>query len=517
MTRVTSNQLLLEPSFKPDTSDEPQIIFRKDALEDFDEAYCYGRRPKVELFWRLGVAGKWDAYKDDSWDLVRNPSAPEARQFGVAGWVARLFSGMGQLETQDTIGADNRYLARAEAILTTLRKLDASLAGAEAQKLTSVCEHTIRNQNKTTVNVVKQMAKAADKALHRGPYSVIDKTSRAPSGDPQDYWHPAPYWWPDPKKPDGLPYVRRDGERVPGTRMYEPDSEKYDRTRLQCVFDDTLVLALAGHMTGNRAYSCHASAIIRRFFLDPETRMNPHLKYGQVRMGHNKNQGASTGLIEMKDLYFYVDAARLLQHDKVLTEVDIEGFKVWLTQYLKWLLTSPQGTAERRAVNNHGTCYDLQVGAIVAFLGDTKILYETLARAVSRIEEQFDAQGRQPDELKRTNTAHYCCFNFQSWINLARLAERWGVDLWAYEGPRGHGLKQGARWLLSHMGKPWPYEQRDAFDTERFLPIWFAARDAGLDGLPDLPRCISSPLDVKPVFFPHDGIRPYWSLDVIKL
>jgi glycosyltransferase involved in cell wall biosynthesis len=517
MTRVTYNQLLLEPSFKPDTSDEPQIVFRKDALEDFDEAYCYGRRPKVELFWRLGVAGKWDAYKDDSWDLVRNPSAPEARQFGVAGWVARLFSGMGQLETQDTIGADNRYLARAEAILTTLRKLDASLAGAEAQKLASVCEHTISNQNKTTVNVVKQMAKAADKALHRGPYSVIDKTSRAPSGDPQDYWHPAPYWWPDPKKPDGLPYVRRDGERVPGTRMYEPDSEKYDRTRLQCVFDDTLVLALAGHMTGNRAYSCHASAIIRRFFLDPETRMNPHLKYGQVRIGHNKNQGASTGLIETKDLYFYVDAARLLQHDKVLTEVDIEGFKVWLAQYLKWLLISPQGTAERRAVNNHGTCYDLQVGAIAAFLGDTKILYETLARATSRIEEQFDARGSQIDELKRTNTAHYCCFNFQSWINLARLAGRWGVDLWAYEGPRGHSLKQGALWLLSHMGKPWPYQQIDTFDEERFLPIWFAAYDAGVDGLPDLPTGISSPLDVKPVFFPHDGIRPYWSLDVIKL
>lgn len=335
-----------------------------------------------------------------------------------------------------------------------------------------------------------------------------------PSGDQQDYWHPAPYWWPDPKKPDGLPYVRRDGERVPGTRMYEPDSEKYDRTRLQRVFDDTLVLALAGRMTGKQAYSRHAGAIIRRFFIDPGTRMNPHLKYGQVRMGHNKNQGAPTGLIEMKDFYFYLDAARLLHEDGALSDGDIDGFKAWLEPYLKWLLTSPQGAAERRAINNHGTCYDLQVGAIAAFLGDTEILYETLARANSRIAEQFDAKGRQPDELKRTTTAHYCCFNFQSWINLTRLAERWGVDLWDYEGPGGRGLKQGARWLLSHMGQPWPYEQIDAFDAERFLPIWFAAREVGVDGLPDLPEGVSAPLDVKPVFFPHDGIRPYWNLDV---
>jgi hypothetical protein len=25
----------------------------------------------------------------------------------------------------------------------------------------------------------------------------------------------APYWWPDPKSPNGLPYIRRDGERNP--------------------------------------------------------------------------------------------------------------------------------------------------------------------------------------------------------------------------------------------------------------------------------------------------------------
>jgi hypothetical protein len=85
------------------------------------------------------VAGKWDAYRDDAWDLKRAPLSPEARQFGVAGWVARLFSGMGELEVQSTAGTDSRYLSRAEAILSTLRALDASLDGPDeaASKLMS--------------------------------------------------------------------------------------------------------------------------------------------------------------------------------------------------------------------------------------------------------------------------------------------------------------------------------------------------------------------------------------------
>jgi hypothetical protein len=36
-----------------------------------------------------------------------------------------------------------------------------------------------------------------------------------PSGSKNDYMSMGPYWWPDPEKPDGLPYIRRDGEVNP--------------------------------------------------------------------------------------------------------------------------------------------------------------------------------------------------------------------------------------------------------------------------------------------------------------
>lgn len=396
------------------------------------------------------------------------------------------------------------------------RKLAANLTGASSTGMMSlraqVLEHEKKERNDPALSsILDTLRTVAEQSLQRSPYSVTDKTTSPPSGDLHDYWHPAPYWWPDPRTTDGLPYVRRDGKRVPGTRMYEADSDQYDRTRLQRVFDDSLTFGLAWHFFEETRYAEAGARILERFFVDPATRMTPHLKYAQVRMGHDEDQGAATGLIEAKDMYFYLDAVRLFQSAQMLSDSVLESFRSWLGSYLEWLLFSKQGKAECAAVNNHGTCYDLQVGAIASFLDERDVVHQTLTRAETRISEHIAPDGHQPEEMKRKATAHYSCFNLQSWINLAELSSRWGVDLWAHETPTGAGLKQAARWLLSHMGKPWPYEQIDAFDSERFLPIRFAASEQldGLDLTDTAAPCIHA---VKPIFFPHDGIRPFWNL-----
>ena len=56
---------------------------------------------------------------------------------------------------------------------------------------------------------------AAGAALSAGPFSVTDKAVVPPSGDKHDDMSQAPYWWPNPATPNGLPYVQRDGERNP--------------------------------------------------------------------------------------------------------------------------------------------------------------------------------------------------------------------------------------------------------------------------------------------------------------
>lgn len=128
MQRMSDNALLRRDSFVPDPREEPQLIFRADSPETFAEAVPYGRRPKVELLWRLGMRGPWDDWTDDPWDQPRRALAPDAGAYGVAGWVARMFSGVGALERQnDTESYRARGRLREEAIAAAIDRLDARL------------------------------------------------------------------------------------------------------------------------------------------------------------------------------------------------------------------------------------------------------------------------------------------------------------------------------------------------------------------------------------------------------
>ncbi|MCE9662538.1 alginate lyase family protein [Halomonas sp. M5N1S17] len=511
MARIASNESLLQSGYRPKADEEPQMIFRCDSAEEFDEACYYGRRPKVELFWRLGIPGKWDRWHIEPWDLPCPDYSQDAGAFAKAGWVARLFSGQAHLE-KGSSGLVDRGLARNEAIAALLNKLDGEgfLSGYDAKRLCYV--PVVASGGTISETLRHTLLSTAKEALSRGPYSVVDKKTLPPSHNPHDYWHPAPYFWPNPIPIPRLPYIRRDGKRVPGTRLYEPMSENYDRTRLQRLFDDTFVLTLAGSVSQDERYDAHAASLVRTWFLNSDTAMAPHLDYAQVRKGWNKNRGSSSGIIEAKDFYYFLDAVRLLEQRGKLAQSESSAFREWLAKYLHWLRTSPQGVKERASQNNHGTYYDLQVGAIAAFLGEDTLLRHTLRDSRFRIVQQFAADGSQPEELKRTTTAHYCCFNLQGWIHLAQLADSCGEDLWSFEGPQGQSLCRAMEWLLPHIDKEWPFQQIDKFDSERFYPIYFAYHShyGTMSGLQN--SKIPGPEDVKPLFFPHDGIRPFWQL-----
>ena len=511
MLRLDTNEDVLQGRVHGPPRDEPQILFRSDARQTFDTAFFYGERPKVELLWRLGVPGPWDRWRLRPWDLPRPAPTPDAGAWVRAGWVARLASGRADLE----VGAAkttlvNRGQVRRRAVTTLLDELDRQYAPPCLRPDRPVFVNAARAEADRGDALHAALREAADAALARPPGSVLDKTTLAPSGDPHDYWHPAPYYWPNPIPIPGLPYIKRDGRRVPGTRLYEPGSESYDRTALQRLFDDTFVLALAARDFGDERYARHAADKVRRWFLDPATAMNPNLEYAQVRRGRNGNRGASFGLIEFKDLYYFLDAVRLLYRGQALDAEEYSDFRSWLQRYLHWLRTSPQGRRERRSENNHGTYHDLQIAAIAAFLGDHFQLRDTLRDSRFRILAQFRPDGAQPRELARTNTAHYCCFNLQGWMNLATLADAHGEDLWHFEGPAGEGIEVGARWLLQYVDREWPYREIEASDRDRFLPIAHAAR--ARYGLEPASGTLPEPARIKPVFHPDAGIRPFWQL-----
>jgi hypothetical protein len=70
-------------------------------------------------------------------------------------------------------------------------------------------------------------------------------------------------------------------------------------------------------------------------------------------------------------------------------------------------------------------------------------------------------------------------------------------------------------WILSHVGQEWPYPQLDEFDAERFAPIGHVCAGKFGEKPGALGDLIASAEDIKPLFYPHDGIMPFWQLSRI--
>ena len=311
-----------------------------------------------------------------------------------------------------------------------------------------------------------KLKREADRALTVKNFSVIQKDLTPPSKDKHDYMSIAPYWWPNPNTPNGLPYVRRDGEINP-----ERDQTS-DRKRLENFIQNVRTLAFAYFFTGKDEYAGHAATLLRVWFLDDGTKMNPHLKYAQAVPGRNVGRGA--GIIETHNMPELIDAVGLLKSSKSWTQTYHRQLQDWFNAYLKWLLESPEGKSEAKAENNHGSWYDVQVASYALFVGRDDVAKKILTEFSSkRIAKQIESDGRQPHELTRTQAWHYSIFNLEAMFSAASIAEKVGIDLWNFETPDKHGIRRALDWLVPFAtGKSkWTYKEISAFQPEKLAPL----------------------------------------------
>ena len=294
----------------------------------------------------------------------------------------------------------------------------------------------------------------AQKALRDGTFSIVNKAVTPPSGDKHDYMTQAPYFWPDPNKPNGLPYIRRDGERNPEINKIT------DHRSIDDLENAVESLALAYYFKGDEAYATKAVLLLRAFFLDPATRMNPNLEYAQFIPGVNTGRGI--GLIETRGFTRVVDAIGLLAGSKSLTPNDARDLKAWFGKFLQWMLDSKNGREEAAAKNNHGTYYDLQVVSYALFVGRTDLARQVLEQArQKRIATQIEPDGRQPLELARTKAWSYSNGNLDGLMDLATLGERTGVDLWRFQTHDGRSIRRALDFLTPvALGESkWQYQE----------------------------------------------------------
>jgi hypothetical protein len=325
---------------------------------------------------------------------------------------------------------------------------------------------------------LQKLERDAQRALSAGPFSVTSKTVVPPSGDKRDYMSQAPYFWPDPKSANGLPYIRRDGER-------NPEIDKIDNHRVMDQMEAAVeTLAQAYHFKRDEAYAEKATQLLRTFFLDPETRMNPNLQFAQGIPGINTGRGI--GLIETRGLTRVVDAIGLLKGSRSWAAADQKGMEEWFGQFLQWMRESKNGRDEAAAKNNHGTFYDVQMVSFALFLGKKDLAKSVLETAkTKRIAVQIEPDGRQPLELARTKAWSYSTGNLDGLMLLADLGEKVGVDLWSYETRDGRSIRKAIDFLapFAFGEKKWTYQQLGEWPPQMLFPLIRRAashyRDAG--------------------------------------
>ena len=339
----------------------------------------------------------------------------------------------------------------------------------------------------------------ADKALDIRLVPVTEKNIFAVSGDPHDYVSMGPYWWADPDKPDGLPYIQRDGER-------NPESYQYDRTKINVLYETVRPLAFAYFFTGKEEYARRAVENLRIWFLDPETRMNPNLNYAQMIPGHNGSKGRAAGVIDAYSFIGVTEAVRLLEPSQALTPEILGGLKTWFSDLTDWLLSSSIGFAEQNATNNHSIAYDVQVVTYALFAGRDIVAKGFIDQFPERrLFAQIRPDGSMPRELQRTMSVHYTHYNLEHMLDMCMLAQRMGIELYDQTGSEGQSIPKAMEFALQWVGTPqseYPYSEIGSWDGNQQKLVWLARRstllcpDQAYDALFDR-YCTAGPDDLR--------------------
>lgn len=305
---------------------------------------------------------------------------------------------------------------------------------------------------------LEKLRQDAEKALDAGPFSVTFDDYIPPSGDGRDYVSMAKYWWPDPENPDG-PYIRKDG-------VTNPLADAGDKAARRGLYRAVEALGVAYYFFGEEKYATRAAELIRTWFIEPETRMNPHMQYGQYVPG--RNEGRPYGIIETRPFQIILDAVQLIQGSAAWKQEDHMALQSWFSNYLDWLLTSEWGKRESSNGNNHETACNLQMISYALFTGRPDVAAGIFEKFKSHNMLQIKPDGSMPREIARTKGLHYSLMNLGLMLHIAEQAAPQGIDLYSFETTDGRSIKKAYLFLKPYLAEPekWPYQQIEESDPD---------------------------------------------------
>ncbi|WP_206285880.1 alginate lyase family protein [Yeosuana marina] len=320
--------------------------------------------------------------------------------------------------------------------------------------------------SKQTFTAYQKLIKSANNLLKSKNPTVMDKTMLPPTGNKHDYMSISRYWWPNPQKENGLPWVRIDGKTNPETQ-----TDTVDRKRLGFMGKGVWTLSLAYYFTNDEKYANKAISMIETWFLNPDTLMNPNLEYAQSVPGNPNKR--PTGILDGRSIVMFIpDAINLLSVSNNWKDNHKAKMTQWFTDYLNWLTESDLGIKGSLQKNNHGSWYKFQVASLALYLGNKPLARNMVELAEKSLDEMLNNEGGQIHELARSRSFFYSCFNLQALISIAVLGDKVGIDMWQYESENKKSLSLAIQYLTPVVkGKEWNHSTLKPIDLSYLLPI----------------------------------------------
>lgn len=403
-------------------------------------------RVQVELLDRAGVVCL------DARDVVRFGQAGDGRlldDLGTAGGsrVVQLANGRARIDLA-LPAAGHATVSAAVAGVPSAFLAVAFPPTAASRPLAAARAELVAAERDRVLRLAAEAMRATPVSLRSAALPPLAKKLGV---QPGDYFSMGDYWWPNPATADGLPYVRRDGES-------NPANFDAHRQLLREMRDHVAALAAASIVAHDTAAARRAADWLRTFFVDPATRMTPHLRFAQAIPGVSPGRGI--GIIDTLHLVEVALAAEAIAGIDGVPPETIAGVRTWFADYLHWMLTDPNGRDEAAAPNNHSVAYWLQVAAFARFTGDNAALASArnFFRA-SLLSAQLAPDGSFPRELARTKPYGYSIFQLDNAALLAELASTPDDDLWAARLADGRSLASAVAFLQPYLAdrEAWPF------------------------------------------------------------
>ncbi len=286
----------------------------------------------------------------------------------------------------------------------------------------------------------------------------------------KDYISMATYWWPDPEKEDGLPYIKRDGELTPEALLY-------DKANFKKMSYDMYHLCLLYFFTEDKTYYDILKKNLYYYLIDEVTGMNPNLNHAQLIRGIN--MGRCIGIIDFASNSTYgFWTFNMLYEMGLIEEQFKKDLDVWVKEFYNWMAFSDFGKEECETPNNHAIYWDLSVAVLADFIGEKNAMQEVYDRVIERrINVQIAPDGSMPHELARTKSMSYSVMALKGIYNISSVLEKYNLSFWDNEECKVI-LTKAADYIFERLilkNIDWEYKQITKVDSVYFVSIMVEA------------------------------------------